>query len=149
MSAPVLTSIVVVDASADFRWIIRRALQREGGFDIVADTGDAAAGVDLARTHRPHVVLLDVDGIGAHAAAAVRAIRTTCPGTDVVATMALGGPEVHDAVMAADARGVLRRGSSPQRLVRQLWSVLAAPPASSGVPGASWGPATPATAAPL
>ena len=72
MSSRLPVDVVVVDASPDFRWILRRVFQRKGGFDVVGDTDDPATGLELTRLHRPDLVLLDVDSPHLDAADAVR-----------------------------------------------------------------------------
>lgn len=125
MSAGLPIDVVVVDASPDFRWILRRVFQRKGGFDVVGDTDDPATGLELARLHRPHLVLLDVDSPHLDAADAVRQIRMSCPETSVVATMSVGRSDLRDAVLAAGGAGVIRKDITLQHTFDQLWSVLA------------------------
>jgi DNA-binding NarL/FixJ family response regulator len=125
MTEPMPVDVVVVDASPDFRWIIRRVFQRKGGFDVVGDTDDLATGLDLARLHRPQVVLLDVDGAHLDAPAAVRQIRLSCPDASIVATMSVGRNDLRDAVLDAGASGVIRKDVTLQHTFDQLWSALA------------------------
>ena len=121
-----LTTVVIVDASPDFRWILRRVLQRKGGFDIVGDADEAASGLDLVRLHQPQVVLLDVDDPRADAAELVHEIRLSCPDATVVATMSLGRGGLRDALLAAGAAGVVRKDITLDHTFRQLWQVLTA-----------------------
>lgn len=120
-------TVVVVDASPDFRWIIRRVLQRKGGFDVVGDADDAETGLDLVRLLRPQVVLVEVDGVQADPAGIVGQVRMSCPDARVVATMSLGRSEVRDAVLAAGGSGVIRKDVTLQHTFDQLWSVLDGP----------------------
>ena len=57
--AGVLMSVLVVDDNPGFRARARRWLEA-GGFVVVAEAGDGAAGLEAVRAHRPDVVLLDV-----------------------------------------------------------------------------------------
>ena len=119
------TSVVVIDASHDFRWIVRRVLQRKGGFDVVGDADDAVAGLDEVRLLQPDVVLLNVDDPRIEPGDVVREMRVSCPHATVIATLSLGRGAVHDAVLAAGGAGVVRKDITLQHTFDQLWSVLA------------------------
>ena len=126
MTEELPTTVVVVDASPDFRWILRRVLQRKGGFDILGDADDAPSGLELARLHQPQVVLLDIDDPRTDAADLVREFRLSCPDSLVIATMSLGRRELRDAALAAGAAGVVRKDVTLQHTFHQLWAVLTA-----------------------
>jgi DNA-binding NarL/FixJ family response regulator len=124
------TTVVVVDPSPDLRWIVRRVLQRKGGFDVVGDTDDAADGLELTRLYQPDIVLVDVDGPVAFAADLVRELRTGSPSSTVVGTVSGLGSEVREPVLTAGAAGLVRKDVTLQHTFDQLWSVLAAGPLS-------------------
>ena len=52
--------VVVVDDEADLRVLVRRALERRGGFDIVGEAGDARTALEVAAAQQPDVVVLDL-----------------------------------------------------------------------------------------
>jgi CheY-like chemotaxis protein len=51
--------VLIVDASADSREVLRASLERHGVTIIEAE--DSRAGLELARRHRPQVVVLDLE----------------------------------------------------------------------------------------
>lgn len=118
------TTLVLVDASPDFRWLVRRVLQRKGGFDVVADTHDSTDGLELAALFQPDVVLLDVDD-QQDAGALVRPFRISCPQATIIATVSLGREAVRGAVLDAGGAGVVRKHVTVQHTFDQLWSILA------------------------
>ena len=56
-------SVLIVDPSADTREVLRTALARRGMRTIEADA--AEQGLELARIHRPDVIVLDVEAVAA------------------------------------------------------------------------------------
>jgi ActR/RegA family two-component response regulator len=50
---------LIVDSSAEYRQVLRTALERRGV--RIFETARAYAGLTLARRHRPEVVVLDLD----------------------------------------------------------------------------------------
>jgi len=72
-----MPSVLIVDDHAVFRASARRMLER-GGFDVVGEAGDGAAGIELALELDPDLVLLDVvlpDTTGFDVAEALHAER--------------------------------------------------------------------------
>lgn len=123
--------MVVIDASPDFRWVLRKVLQRKGGFDVVADCDDLASGLDAARACQPNVVLVEVDDPRGDAAAIIRELRMSCPHSILVATMSIGRQDLRDAVLAAGGAGAVRKDVSLEHTFSQLWSVLRTSTASA------------------
>ena len=54
------TTVLVVDADADYRLLVRLGLQGADGFAPVLEAADADQAVEIARSEGPDVVLLDV-----------------------------------------------------------------------------------------
>ena len=55
-----MTKVLVVDADADYRLLVRLGLDGAEGFAPVLEATDAGQAVDIARSEAPDVVLLDV-----------------------------------------------------------------------------------------
>ena len=53
------SSVLIVDRSAEYREVLRTALERRGV--RIFEAARADAGLTLARRHRPEVVVLDLD----------------------------------------------------------------------------------------
>jgi DNA-binding NarL/FixJ family response regulator len=56
--------VLIIDDNAAYRAAVRQLLER-GGFMVVAEAGDGSKGIEDARTHRPDVVIVDVQLPGA------------------------------------------------------------------------------------
>ena len=63
-------SVLLADAGADFRLLLREALERTGEFQVVGETGDGGQVLTLVEETHPQILLLDtmlpvLDGIEA------------------------------------------------------------------------------------
>ena len=63
-------SVLLADAGADFRLLLREALERTGEFQVVGETGDGGQVLTLVEETHPQILLLDtmlpvLDGMGA------------------------------------------------------------------------------------
>ena len=97
-------SVVLLDADSEARWLTRAALEEDGHFQVVAETGTGAAGRALAASCEADLVLVGAslpDG-----AETARGLREDVP----------------------RARVVLLAGGPPPDVVAQLRAVLAADP---------------------
>jgi putative two-component system response regulator len=77
-------SVLVVDDHEMFAESLARLLGREQGIVLVGTAGTAATAIDLARRHRPDVVLMDWTLPDADGLTATRSIREEVPETKVV-----------------------------------------------------------------
>lgn len=85
---------VFADDDVGMRMVIRKILERSGGFDILGEAEDGEALLRLVEAHRPQVVLLDVEMPGMNGVEAARVIQDTDPATLLIFTTA------HDQYMA-------------------------------------------------
>ena len=52
--------ILLADAGDDARGLLQTALERSGHFEVVASTGDGTQVLDLVRTHKPDLLVMDL-----------------------------------------------------------------------------------------
>lgn len=122
-------SIVVVDDEPLVRHGLRTILESEPGLRVVAEGGDGADALALARRHRPDVVCLDVrmpgiDGITATA----RLVRPTSDGTPpprVLVVTTFGADEYVLEALAAGASGFVTKTASAEAIVNAVRTVAA------------------------
>ena len=106
------TTVLLVDDQALVREGMAMVLGQEPGLRIVGEADDGRAGVQLARLHRPDVVLMDVrmpvlDGI-----AATREIVTQRPETRVLILTTFDLDEYAFDGLRAGASGFLLKDAS-------------------------------------
>jgi two-component system nitrate/nitrite response regulator NarL len=113
-------SVVVADDHPLFRDGVVRALTSSGSVDVVAEAEDGATALELIRTHRPQVALLDyrMPGMdGAQVAAAVR--RDELP-TRVLLVSAHDESAIVYGALQDGAAGFIPKESSRGELVKAV-----------------------------
>lgn len=122
-------TVVIADDHEPTRQMVGTIL-REGGFDVVAEVGDAAGAIAAAGRYTPDVCLLDINMPGSGIVAA-RQISAAAAGTAVVMlTVARDDDHLFDALRAG-ACGYLFKGSSPDAILAALRLALDGEPALS------------------
>jgi DNA-binding NarL/FixJ family response regulator len=118
----VTVRIVIADDHAPTRMGVRMSLE-DAGFEICAETSDAAAAVAASIAHRPDVALLDIKMPG-NGITAARDIGAASPETAVVMlTVSRDDADLFEALRAG-ARGYLLKDIDPDRLGAALRGVL-------------------------
>jgi len=114
--------VVIADDHPPQRAGVRLALE-DGGFEVVAEAGDAGGAFAAVHKHRPDVALLDIHMPGSGIAAAGR-IAAEVPETAVVMlTVSRNDADLFDALKAG-AAGYLLKDMDPDRLPDALRGVL-------------------------
>jgi DNA-binding NarL/FixJ family response regulator len=114
--------IAIADDHQIFRDGLRRLLESEPGFRVVAEAADGAAAVLMVREHRPDILLLDVSmprmgGLDALATEDVQATRV------MLMTAAIDPSDLLKAVQHG-ARGVVLKESATRHLIDGIHRVL-------------------------
>ena len=99
--------VVIVDDVADFRQLVRMALQLRGGFEVVGEAANGNAAVTVAQEHRPDVVVLDLGLPDLAGEEVITRLRVAVPGSKVVVFTGLDLTDV-EAVRATVA-GIVRK----------------------------------------
>jgi DNA-binding NarL/FixJ family response regulator len=116
---------LIVDDVTDLRFVIKLALQRSGRFDVVAEAENGHQAIELASTHRPSLVLLDLYMPKMDGLEALPLIREASPGVKVVVFSGMADIFAESAV-AAGAAGVIVKGAPSSELIQRLEEILSA-----------------------
>ncbi|MEO7117589.1 MAG: response regulator transcription factor [Candidatus Limnocylindrales bacterium] len=116
--------VVVADDHPMFRAGVVAALAAAPGLEVIAEAGDGATALALARAHLPDVVLLDVAMPGSGLVAA-RDITAACPATRVIMLTVSEDEDDLLAAMKAGASGYVLKGAGAGELVSVVRSVAA------------------------
>jgi DNA-binding NarL/FixJ family response regulator len=116
-------SVLIADDHAPTRDDVRRALERDGGFDICAEAADAAEAVQAAVSQQPDVCLLDIGMPGSGVGAAWE-IKARLPHTKVVMLTVSEADSDLFAALRAGAEGYLLKTMNLERLPHALRGVL-------------------------
>jgi DNA-binding NarL/FixJ family response regulator len=115
--------IVVADDHPMFLGGLRGVLTSTPGIDLVGEATTGQQAIDLAREHRPDVVVMDLHMPDVNGIEATRRICETHPDTAVlVLTMVQDDDSVFAAVRAG-ARGYLLKGADEEELLRAIRAV--------------------------
>ncbi|WP_260286779.1 response regulator [Peribacillus aracenensis] len=78
------TSIVIIDDHQLFREGVKRILDFESSFDVVAEGDDGSEAMDLVETHKPDVVIMDINMPTMNGVEATKMLVNRYPETKVI-----------------------------------------------------------------
>lgn len=116
--------LLVVDDNPAYRRLVRLALERDPGFEIVAEAASAEEAVDVAAEAHPDVALVDVllpDGAGFRLPTALRDVTPSCV---VVFTSAHPEGDL-ETIRELGGLAFLPKSVAPSRLGRELAALVA------------------------
>ena len=116
--------VVIADPDALARRTVREALNEADGVAAIAGAGCGREAVELARYHRPDVLITEVTHPDVEADELCRRLALEAPGTAVVVLCAVEDPELAVRCLRAGAVGYLTKDQAPERLAEALRGVL-------------------------
>jgi two-component system response regulator DegU len=78
------TSIIIIDDHQLFREGVKRILDFESSFDVVAEGDDGSEAMDLVETHKPDVVIMDINMPNMNGVEATKMLVSRYPETKVI-----------------------------------------------------------------
>ncbi|HIC97957.1 MAG TPA: response regulator transcription factor, partial [Aquificaceae bacterium] len=114
-----MPSVLIVDDAELFREALMAAFVQEG-FEVVGLAADAMTGLDLARSHEPELIILDLLMPGMSGLEVVGAMIKASPSSRVVLLTASESAEDLLAAVKAGASGYLTKDTPLPRLVAAM-----------------------------
>lgn len=129
-------TIVIAEDHAILRDGLRSLLERTGRFDILAEADNGRDAVNLAVSHEPQIVLIDLSMPIINGTEAIPQIRRRLPDTKIIALTMHKAEEFVRAVFAAGANAYVLKDDSHAELLGAVDKVIAGQTyVSSGVSG--------------
>jgi DNA-binding NarL/FixJ family response regulator len=117
--------ILIADDHPIFRRGLRSLLEAEPGFSVVGEAGNGADAVQMSRTLKPDVLLLDLAMPGVSGMDALGELaRAPIPVRTIVLTASIEKAEIVKALQLG-AGGVVLKSSTPELLFKSVRSVMA------------------------
>jgi two-component system, NarL family, response regulator NreC len=143
-------TIVLADDHAVVRSGLRMVLEREGGFEVVSEAGDADGALRTVLGHKPSVLVLDLNMPGdLNSLDAIPRVAEVSPNTRIVVLTMQEDPEFARRALRAGAAGYVLKEAADAELVEAIRraaagetyltpslgaALAAAPPAPAGPP---------------
>ncbi|MBT3198412.1 MAG: response regulator transcription factor [Phycisphaerales bacterium] len=117
--------ILLADDHDVVRSGLRSLLGQENDMDVIADAGDGRQAVELARTLRPDVVVMDISMPELNGTTATKRVLAESPGVKVLALSAHTDRRFVSDMLQAGAAGYLPKSCAPEELVKAIREVYA------------------------
>ncbi|MCG8925745.1 response regulator transcription factor [Lentzea sp. CC55] len=125
VNKPRTITVGIADDQVLVRTGVRGVLERSGGIVVIGEAGDGSGAVEMVRRHRPQVLLMDASMPGMEGLAAVRMVRRSVPGTQVVVLCTPRTEEMLFPALRAGAAGFLFKNGEADTLVTAVRAVAA------------------------
>jgi DNA-binding NarL/FixJ family response regulator len=117
--------VLLADDHEIVRGGLRSLLEQESDMDVVADIGDGQRAIELARTLRPNVVVMDISMPGLNGTMATKRILAETRSVKVLALSAHTDRRFVSDMLKAGATGYLPKSCAPEELVNAIREVHA------------------------
>jgi DNA-binding NarL/FixJ family response regulator len=116
-------NILIVDDHKLIRETWSYILNSDSRFQVIAECGDAQEAVELAKTKRPHVVLMDINMAPFSGLEATQRIRKISPGSKVIGVSMHSQPAYAKKMLQMGARGYVTKNSSKEEMIKAILEV--------------------------
>jgi DNA-binding NarL/FixJ family response regulator len=121
----VAIQVLVADDEAMVRAGVLAILASDDGIEVVGEAADGRQAVELARAHRPDVVLLDIRMPVLDGLAAANEMAAVAPASRVIMLTTFGQDDYIARALRGGAAGFLLKASDPRELISAVHAVAA------------------------
>jgi two-component system chemotaxis response regulator CheY len=122
-SSNVNKTIMIVDDEPFFRGLLRDMLSKEG-FTVVAEASDGDEAVEMYRSFRPDLTLMDIFMAGKNGIEAIQEIVSLDKGANVVICCGMGYDDDVAFAMKSGAKGVIYKPFYPNEVMEIVTKAL-------------------------
>lgn len=112
--------VLLADDAEDFRHLLRRRLEADGRFVVVAEAGHGGEAVELTVEHEPDVAVIDLSMPVVDGYEAIREIRRRAPRTKTVVLSAHDPTHAAGDALVSGAFAYLEKGTAVDRILNVL-----------------------------
>lgn len=118
-------SILIADDHKLIRETWSFILNNDPRFVVVAECGDSEQAVEMARTKKPQIVLMDINMTPISGFEATEKIRKVSPGSKVIGVSMHSQPAYAKKMLQIGARGYVTKNSSKEEMITAILEVHA------------------------
>jgi DNA-binding NarL/FixJ family response regulator len=118
-------SILIADDHKLIRETWSFILNNDSRFVVVAECGDSEQAVEMARTKKPQIVLMDINMTPISGFEATEKIRKVSPGSKVIGVSMHSQPAYAKKMLQIGARGYVTKNSSKEEMITAIMEVHA------------------------
>jgi DNA-binding NarL/FixJ family response regulator len=122
MGASDAVRVMVVDDQAPFRMAVRLVVGRTPGFEVVGEATSGEESVELARSVRPDLVLMDINMGAMSGIEATGAIVAEQPGVVVFLCSTYASSDLPQGAMDTGAAAYLHKEELSPAVLSELWA---------------------------
>jgi DNA-binding NarL/FixJ family response regulator len=119
--------VLLVDDNRAFRSVVRLALRREPGIDVVAEATNGRAAIDAAESYQPDLVIMDVSMPVMNGIDATRVIRAAHPDMKVLVMTSSEEPIYRKMAADAGANAFLLKTTKSSAVLATIMEIVETP----------------------
>jgi two-component system response regulator NreC len=125
MTDPLPLRLVVVDDHAIVRAGLRRVLEAQAGWTVIAEAGDLERGLRVVLGHKPDALILDLNLHGTSSLEAIPRFLAHSPATAIVVLTMQAEPAFARAALRSGARAYVLKEAAEEQLVTAVRAAVA------------------------
>lgn len=124
---PPILKVLVVDDHELTRLSLSVALTQEKSIELVGVASNGQEGIDLARQHQPHAILMDLQMPMMDGLTAATKIKQTVLDTCIIAYSSVSDPQVEVMVQTAPIDAFCRKETPPAEIINLIRELVKLP----------------------